>query len=116
MEDATAASAKTNQASSMSAVERTRPAWKAHLTQIGDQVVYDVIIIGAGAAGLMCAAEASKRSRRVAVLEHNAEIGRKILISGGRPVQLHKLGLQTGELHLLQSAFSQVGSCPIYVF
>ncbi|HYI94952.1 MAG TPA: NAD(P)/FAD-dependent oxidoreductase [Bryobacteraceae bacterium] len=44
---------------------------------------YDVIVIGAGAAGLMCAAEASKRGRRVAVLEHNAEVGRKILISGG---------------------------------
>jgi predicted Rossmann fold flavoprotein len=47
------------------------------------QVSYDVIIIGAGAAGLMCAAEASKRGRSVAVLEHNAEVGRKILISGG---------------------------------
>jgi predicted Rossmann fold flavoprotein len=44
---------------------------------------YDVLIIGAGAAGLMCAAEARKRGRRVAVIEHNAEIGRKILISGG---------------------------------
>ena len=40
-------------------------------------------MIGGGAAGLMCAAEARKRGRRVAVLEHNAEIGRKILISGG---------------------------------
>src|SRR3954471_4913264 len=44
---------------------------------------YDAIILGAGAAGLMCAAEAVKRGRRVAVLEHNAEPGRKILISGG---------------------------------
>jgi predicted Rossmann fold flavoprotein len=44
---------------------------------------FDVIIIGAGAAGLMCAAEALKRGRRVAVIEHNPEIGRKILISGG---------------------------------
>jgi predicted Rossmann fold flavoprotein len=43
----------------------------------------DVVIIGAGAAGLMCAIEAGKRGRRVAVLEHNAQIGRKILISGG---------------------------------
>ncbi len=40
-------------------------------------------MIGGGAAGLMCAAEARKRGRRVAVLEQNAEIGRKILISGG---------------------------------
>jgi predicted Rossmann fold flavoprotein len=43
----------------------------------------DVVIIGAGAAGLMCAIEAGKRGRRVLVLEHNAQIGRKILISGG---------------------------------
>jgi len=43
----------------------------------------DVLVIGAGAAGLMCAIEAGKRGRRVAVLEHNAQIGRKILISGG---------------------------------
>jgi len=40
-------------------------------------------VIGAGAAGLMCAIEAGKRGRRVAVLEHSAEVGRKILISGG---------------------------------
>jgi hypothetical protein len=40
-------------------------------------------VIGAGAAGLMCAIEAGKRGRRVAVLEHNAQVGRKILISGG---------------------------------
>ncbi|HEV3329555.1 MAG TPA: NAD(P)/FAD-dependent oxidoreductase [Bryobacteraceae bacterium] len=43
----------------------------------------DVVVIGAGAAGLMCAIEAGKRGRRVVVLEHNAQIGRKILISGG---------------------------------
>lgn len=43
----------------------------------------DVLVIGAGAAGLMCAIEAGKRGRRVVVLEHNREIGRKILISGG---------------------------------
>lgn len=44
---------------------------------------YDAIIIGAGAAGLFCAAEAGKRGRKVLVLEHNAQVGRKILISGG---------------------------------
>ena len=42
-----------------------------------------MIVIGAGAAGLMCAIEAGKRGRRVAVLEHNARAGAKILISGG---------------------------------
>ncbi|MBL7996264.1 NAD(P)/FAD-dependent oxidoreductase [bacterium] len=43
----------------------------------------DVIIIGAGAAGLMCAIEAGKRGRSVALLEHAEKIGKKILISGG---------------------------------
>ncbi len=46
---------------------------------------YDVIILGAGAAGLMCAIEAGKRGRRVLVLERADRIGKKILISvGGR--------------------------------
>jgi predicted Rossmann fold flavoprotein len=44
---------------------------------------FDAIILGAGAAGLMCAIEAGKRGRRVAVLEHADRIGKKILISGG---------------------------------
>ncbi len=44
---------------------------------------YDAIIIGAGAAGLYCAMHAAKRGRRVRVLEHNADPGAKILISGG---------------------------------
>ena len=43
----------------------------------------DVIIVGGGAAGLMCAIEAGKRGRRVAVLERAPRIGKKILISGG---------------------------------
>ena len=45
--------------------------------------MYDVIIIGAGAAGLMCAIEAGKRGRRVLVLEKANKPGKKILISGG---------------------------------
>lgn len=43
----------------------------------------DAIILGAGAAGLMCAAQAGQRGRRVAVIEAADEPGRKILISGG---------------------------------
>lgn len=46
-------------------------------------VKLDVIIIGAGAAGLMCAVEAAKRGRKTLVLEHAEKIGKKILISGG---------------------------------
>jgi hypothetical protein len=44
---------------------------------------FDALILGGGAAGLMCALEAGKRGRRVAVLEHNERLGKKILISGG---------------------------------
>ncbi|PSU49740.1 aminoacetone oxidase family FAD-binding enzyme [Photobacterium frigidiphilum] len=44
---------------------------------------FDVVIIGAGAAGLMCAAEAGKRGRSVLVVDHAKKPGRKILISGG---------------------------------
>ena len=44
---------------------------------------FDVIILGAGAAGLMCAAVAGQRNRRVLLLERNPQPGRKILISGG---------------------------------
>ena len=39
---------------------------------------FDVIVLGAGAAGLMCAIEAGKRGRRVAVLERAERIGKKI--------------------------------------
>ena len=44
---------------------------------------FDVLVLGAGAAGLFCAAEAGKRGRRVAVLERAERVGKKILISGG---------------------------------
>jgi hypothetical protein len=44
---------------------------------------YEVIIIGAGAAGLMCAIEAGKRKRKVLVLDHANKAGKKILMSGG---------------------------------
>jgi predicted Rossmann fold flavoprotein len=44
---------------------------------------FDAVVLGAGAAGLLCAIEAGKRGRRVAVLERADRIGKKILISGG---------------------------------
>ncbi|WP_426258018.1 NAD(P)/FAD-dependent oxidoreductase [Sphingomonas sp. DC1600-2] len=44
---------------------------------------YDTIILGAGAAGLMCAATAGQRGRRVLLIDHAEAIGKKILISGG---------------------------------
>jgi predicted Rossmann fold flavoprotein len=48
-----------------------------------DESSVDVAIIGAGAAGMMCAIEAGKRGRRVLLLEHAAKLGEKIRISGG---------------------------------
>jgi predicted Rossmann fold flavoprotein len=44
---------------------------------------FDVVIIGAGGAGMFCAAQAAQRGRKVALLDHSTKIGRKILISGG---------------------------------
>jgi len=46
-------------------------------------MIYDAIIIGGGAAGLFCAFQAGKRGKRVLLIEHNADVGRKIIISGG---------------------------------
>jgi predicted Rossmann fold flavoprotein len=53
---------------------------------------YDVIIIGAGAAGLFCAIEAGKRGRKVLVLEHSDRVGKKIAISGGGRCNFTNLG------------------------
>ena len=50
---------------------------------------FDVLILGAGAAGLMCAAEAGKRGRRAGVIERADRPGKKILISGRRALQFH---------------------------
>ena len=47
------------------------------------QQTHDIIVLGGGAAGLMCAAVAGQRGRRVVVLERAEDVGRKIIISGG---------------------------------
>ncbi|MSQ15085.1 MAG: NAD(P)/FAD-dependent oxidoreductase [Dehalococcoidia bacterium] len=46
-------------------------------------ITHDVVVIGGGAAGLMCAIDAGKRGRRVLVIERSERAGKKILISGG---------------------------------
>jgi predicted Rossmann fold flavoprotein len=53
---------------------------------------YDAIILGAGAAGLMCAAAAGQRGRRVLLLDHADQPGKKILISGGGRCNFTNLG------------------------
>jgi predicted Rossmann fold flavoprotein len=53
------------------------------VTHNPEQQRFDVVVVGAGAAGLMCAIEAGRRGRRVALLERADRVGKKILISGG---------------------------------
>jgi len=48
-----------------------------------EKLSYDCIVIGAGAAGLMCAITAGQRGRRVLILEKSNKVGKKILMSGG---------------------------------
>jgi predicted Rossmann fold flavoprotein len=50
---------------------------------MSDSTKFDVVVIGAGAAGMMCAIEAGKRGRRVLVVDHADAAGEKIRISGG---------------------------------
>src|SRR2546421_10036453 len=61
----------------------------------------DVLVLGGGAAGLMCAIAAGRRGRRVVVIEHNPQPGRKILISGGG--RCNFTNLHTGPEHFLSA-------------
>ncbi len=63
---------------------------------------HDVVVLGAGAAGLMCAAVAGQRGRRVLLVEHAEAPGKKILISGGGRCNFTNLGT-TGERYLSQN-------------
>ncbi len=72
----------------------------------------DVVVIGAGAAGLMCAAQAGKRGRRVAIIDHAKKPGRKILISGGGRCNFTNYDVSAenylcGNPHFVKSALSQ---------
>ena len=55
---------------------------------------WDVVVIGAGAAGLMCAIEAGKRGQQVLVLDHAKQAGQKIRISGGGRCNFTNLDIQ----------------------
>ncbi|MBC7752225.1 MAG: NAD(P)/FAD-dependent oxidoreductase [Candidatus Saccharibacteria bacterium] len=57
---------------------------------------YDVIIIGAGASGLMCASHAGQRGRRVLVLDSSNKVGKKILMSGGGRCNMTNLFVEPG--------------------
>ncbi|UTM57386.1 NAD(P)/FAD-dependent oxidoreductase [Photobacterium sp. CCB-ST2H9] len=73
---------------------------------------FDVVVIGAGAAGLMCAAEAGKRGRSVLVVDHGKKPGRKILISGGGRCNFTNYDVTAGNYvcrnpHFAKSALAQ---------
>jgi predicted Rossmann fold flavoprotein len=73
---------------------------------------YDALILGGGAAGLMCASEAAKRGRRVALLERAGRIGKKILISGGGRCNFTNVhctsdNFISGNPHFAKSALAQ---------
>ena len=73
---------------------------------------YDAIILGAGGAGLMCAAVAGRRGRRILLIDHAAEPGKKILISGGGRCNFTNLGAGPEQYlsanpHFMKSALSR---------
>lgn len=72
----------------------------------------DVLILGAGAAGLMCAITAARRGRRVIVLDRSNKIGKKILMSGGGRCNFTNLHVEpdrflSGNPHFCKSALSR---------
>ena len=73
---------------------------------------YDAIVLGGGAAGLMCAATAGRRGRRVVVIDHADEVGKKILISGGGRCNFTNIGtvperFLSANPHFARSALSR---------
>ncbi|MEO8810541.1 MAG: NAD(P)/FAD-dependent oxidoreductase [Rhodanobacter sp.] len=72
----------------------------------------DVLIIGAGAAGLMCAITAGQRGRRVLLVDHANKVGKKILISGGGRCNFTNLGVSPAQYlsanpHFAKSALAR---------
>jgi predicted Rossmann fold flavoprotein len=73
---------------------------------------FDAVVLGAGAAGMMCAMTAGRRGRRVLLLDHADEPGRKILISGGGRCNFTNLDVRperffSGNPHFCRSALAR---------
>ncbi|HJZ95513.1 MAG TPA: NAD(P)/FAD-dependent oxidoreductase, partial [Candidatus Solibacter sp.] len=66
-----------------------------------------VVVIGGGAAGLMCAIAAGRRGRKVTLIEHNAQLGRKILISGGGRCNFTNLHTTAANFHSRNPHFAK---------
>ncbi len=75
----------------MGAPEARGSLWEGRVTAASED--FDAIILGAGAAGLMCALTAGQRGRKVLLLERNDKAGAKILISGGGRCNFTNLGV-----------------------
>jgi len=76
------------------------------------ETIFDVIIVGAGASGLMCAIEAGKRGRKVLLIEHAKRIGQKIIMSGGGRCNFTNLYVEPSNFlcsnpHFVKSALSR---------
>jgi predicted Rossmann fold flavoprotein len=77
-----------------------------------DPTSFDVLIIGAGAAGLMCAIVAGQRGRKVLLVDHANRVGKKILMSGGGRCNFTNLGVTPGQYlsanpHFAKSALAR---------
>ena len=70
--------------------------------------LYDAIIVGAGAAGMFCAALAGQRGRRILLIDHSPEPGRKILISGGGRCNFTNIGATRRQFPVGQPPFRQI--------
>ncbi len=73
---------------------------------------YDAIIVGAGASGLTCAAEATKTNKRIAIIDHNQTAGKKITISGGGKANFTNLNINADNYicnnpHFVKSALKR---------
>lgn len=82
------------------------------ITESKKNLFYDVIVLGGGAAGLMCALTAGQRERRVLLLERSERVGKKILISGGGRCNFTNLRVDpdnfiSGNPHFCRSALSR---------
>src|SRR5690606_16549185 len=78
----------------------------------GDASDVDVLVIGGGAAGLMCAITAGRRGKRVLVIEHANRVGKKILMSGGGRCNFTNTGTTpanylSGNPHFFKSALAR---------
>lgn len=82
------------------------------MSQADNSRVHDALIIGGGAAGLMCAIAAGRRGKRVLVIEHANRVGKKILMSGGGRCNFTNTGTSPGNFvsanrHFCKSALAR---------